>query len=80
METLSLTQALADAEVSRQWLASKIGEYVATVWKWESVDPRYIGSIPSAVQIDNIGNALRLDHERQAKMVRWFAARARGEL
>ena len=77
-DTLSLPSALEAAGVSYSDLAGVLEVDPSTVWRWQSEAYRYRTSQPSAAQLSQIGEALRLGAGELRRLADWYAVRARG--
>ncbi len=77
---LSLTDAIAAAELSRAEVATALGVPSSTVWRWEATASAYKGYSPSYTQLERLCGLLRLSVMQQARLVSWLAARQNGEL
>jgi len=77
---LSLSDAIAAAELSRVEVAAAVGVRPERIWTWESTKRRDIPRSPSASQIEALSRVLRLSPPQQARLVSWLSARQLGEL
>lgn len=74
---LSLSDALAAAEMSRLDVASALDVATSTVWRWEADDPVYAGYAPTYQQLDALRRVLCLSPMSVVRLVTHFAARER---